>query len=363
MIVTAPAEYQNLLFRLCASSIARMSHAEPVPMTALRDAGLHAMLRSSARRLLEAEVFAREVRSAADLGTAGAGVPGEAAPSRGGGRKTPIRGGASIDWSNVGYDPRYRGIEPLQWQDELRYVVLAKAGDVFARQKLTVHYLPLLHSVARRYRNRGLATSELVNEGIFGLARAIQRFQPARHLRFGTYAKWWMRHAMEHALATQGRLVRLPVNVLRAQRKEARAQRDHDGESHVRPAERAVLEEVDAESVELGLTRREEETGTEIGVDEVTPESLVGEGQQSGLLASALSRLSTREREVLVRRFGLNAEEPRTLMETAAQLGLSHERVRQIQNGALLKLRALLTRGDTVTTPDPGGRESSKEAP
>src|SRR5439155_6021209 len=113
-------------------------------------------------------------------------------------------------------DPRYKRINRLSAHDELRLVALAQVGDTFSRQRLTVHYLPLLLSIARHYRYRGLSLSELVNEGVFGLVHAIGRFDPGRKLRFGTYAKWWVRDALDQAVATQGRLARLPSHVLRA---------------------------------------------------------------------------------------------------------------------------------------------------
>ncbi len=141
VIISAPPGYQDLLFRLCSQSISRMSQGMPAGAVELRDMGLRSLLRTSGRRSW----------------------------------------GASIVWSEVGYDPRYRGIERLGPQDEMRFVALSKAGDSFARQKLTLHYLPLLRSVALLYRGHGLSTSELVNEGTFGLSRAIDRFDFGRH--------------------------------------------------------------------------------------------------------------------------------------------------------------------------------------
>jgi RNA polymerase nonessential primary-like sigma factor len=341
LIISAPPGYQDLLFRLCSQSISRMSQGGPACAVELRDIGLRSMLRISARRLLEAPVFAREGSRVLELGAANATAASDL-PVR---RKREARSwGASIDWSEVGYDPRYRGIERLGQQDELRFVALSKAGDSFARQKLTLHYLPLLRSVALLYRGHGLSTSELVNEGTFGLSRAIDRFDVGRHLRFGTYAKWWIRDAIERALATQGRLVRLPVNVLRSRRKEALAQQREDNNTSMRvhAVEREATEESHGDGSDTGLVQREDDQDAELGVDEATPEMLVGEKQQRRLLSQALHRLSDREREVLIRRFGLNGNEPRTLTTTAEELKLSHERVRQIQNCALVKLRALL---------------------
>jgi RNA polymerase nonessential primary-like sigma factor len=337
MIHTATVEYQHLLSRLCALSIARIGLAEPVRSTVQRDAGLRAILRSSARRLFESQIFARDLTSDRTEGSSDDSI--STATQRVGRSRSDAS--TSIDWSNVGYDPRYRGIARLGRQDELRLIALAKAGDAFARQKLTVHYLPLLYSVARRYRGLGLGISELVNEGIFGLVRAIERFEVVRDLRFGTYAKWWMRDAMEHALATQSRLVRLPVNVLRAQRKEARAMQYEctDASVQIRPIEREVPEDMDAEGADTGHVQHSDDHDAEFGVDEATPETLVGNRQRCRLLAQALTLLSVREQEVLVRRFGLKGGEPRTLMTTARELNLSHERVRQIQNAAIQKLR------------------------
>jgi RNA polymerase nonessential primary-like sigma factor len=337
MILTATAESQHLLSRLCALSIARIGLVEPVRDMVERDAGLRAILRSSARRLFESQIFARDLTSDPTGGSCDDSVA-TATQRPGRSRSTAS---TSIDWSNVGYDPRYRGVARLGRQDELRLIALAKAGDAFARQKLTVHYLPLLYSVARRFRGLGLGISELVNEGIFGLVHAIERFEVARDLRFGTYAKWWMRDAMEHAIATQSRLVRLPVNVLRVQRKEARAMRYEctDASAQIRPTEREVPDDMDSEGADTGHVQHNDDHDADFGVDEATPETLVGNKQRWRVLAEALSLLSAREQEVLVRRFGLKGGEPRTLMTTARELNLSHERVRQVQNAALQKLR------------------------
>jgi len=235
MNLHAAVDYHSMLLRLCTQSVARLGDAPMLTAAAsLRDRALRLMLKSSVTRLLDTPLFTLGLTSTSDLtwqgvradkAAASMSAPAEVdedpeVDHENGELQAFVEDSAHTtqNWSEVGYEPRYRTIKRLSAQEELRFVVLAKVGDRFARQKLTVHYLPLLLAVARRYRHQGLSLSELVNEGTFGLVRAIERFDLARKLRFGTYAKWWMRDAIEQALANQGRLVRLPTHVMRALR-------------------------------------------------------------------------------------------------------------------------------------------------
>jgi len=346
-------DYHSMLLRLCTQSVARLDDAPVLTAAAsLRDRALRLMLKSSVTRLLDTPLFTLGLTNTTDL-TWRAGSGDEAVlPDNQALTNIPVENDEAAEWqplleesadhtttqnwSEVGYEPRYRTIKRLSAQEELRFVVLAKAGDRFARQKLTVHYLPLLLAVARRYRHQGLSLSELVNEGTFGLVRAIERFDLARKLRFGTYAKWWMRDAIEQALANQGRLVRLPTHVMRALRGRERLN-DPDG-----PGAAPESEEGEGETSGQRRSPFSDPDQGEIGIEETTPEVLFVEKQQQALLDRGLARLSERERQVLVCRFGLYGTESRTLMTLADELGVSHERIRQIQNNAMRKLKAFL---------------------
>jgi len=253
------------------------------------------------------------------------------------------------DWASVGYDPKYKNISRLSEQDELRFVVLAKVGDCFAMQKLILHHLPLLKMVARRYSEKGLGLSELVNEGMFGLVKAIGRFDCERKVRFGTYAKWWIRDAIEQALLRQSRLIRLPGQVVRLQNEKRRAEMQAETEvrsssSGVESDESGFIQTFDANFDPGAEAIWDEGSDGELeGIEEVTPETVLVEKQRIALLERGLAELSERERQVVIRRFGLGSDAPDTLEAVAQDLGVSYERVRQIQKAAMGKLKFFLT--------------------
>jgi RNA polymerase sigma factor (sigma-70 family) len=255
----------------------------------------------------------------------------------------PLDVGSAQDWSAVGYDPRYRNIRRLDAQEELRLIVLGRAGDHFARQKLMLHHLPLLKMIARRYAGKGLSLSELVNEGTFGLVRAIGSFDAQRQCRFGTYAKWWIRDAVEQALFKQGRLVRIPGHVMRAIARKRSPDANDDG-TVVYDTPSADDGAVPTEMADCFVDESawDDDRNDVAGVESDTPEAALGCKQRAGILRQALAGLSDRERHVVVRRFGLYTDTPDTLEAVAADLGLSCERVRQIQNKALAKLKSAL---------------------
>jgi RNA polymerase nonessential primary-like sigma factor len=253
-----------------------------------RKRALRLMLRSSAKRLLETQVFKGSPMLPSQL---------ESAARWSGGEREADSAGSS---------PTYCNFQRLEAQEELWLTALAKAGDRFAQQKLLIHHLPLLSIIGRRYR-RAMSLSELINEGTFGLMHAIERFDPKFRVRFGTYARWWIHDAMDRAVRQQGRLM------------------GTDREAH-RPYS--------------GPAGSEEQAFHE--VDEAGPEALANEMSRSRLLERALNQLSERERQVLAGRYGLDERPPRTLHEMASETGLSHERVRQIQNSALERLKGVL---------------------
>lgn len=359
----ANPERRSLLNLICSSCFGRLNikttRADKIDrQKALRDA-----LRSSVSRLLDAPRFSLALVSNRDLTWKGRNHKEseiEQAPVQDLSGDSPLEDAAAQDWSSVGYDPKYRTIRRLNEQEELRYVALAKVGDRFAQQKLVVHHLPLLKLVARRYANRGLALSELVNEGTFGLVRAIDRFDLGRDLRFGTYAKWWIRDAMEQALLKQSRIIRLPGHVVRSMREQHRAEEQEaealrmgmvdETEDAEASLPDAIVHEAELEPVrQTSLEHNADEAAWDDrcdskanGADETTPEMILDDKQRHEFLMRGMSELSERERLVLTRRFGLNNDEPDTLEDVAADLGVSYERVRQIQKTALTKLKSYL---------------------
>lgn len=243
----------------------------------------------------------------------------------------------------------------------------ARAGDFEARQQMIEHNLRLVVSIAKHYAGRGLPLSDLIEEGNLGLMHATAKFEPERGFRFSTYASWWIRQSIERAIMHQARLIRLPVHVvrelnqvLRARRAlEAAPARPTDGERTVRDEEvAAVLKRPVREIAQLlrlaeqpsSLDAPLERDAGESMLDGVADEQAVdpldrrlGHELQT-LLAEGLSSLNEREREVLSGRFGLADREPETLEHLAERLGLTRERIRQIQQESLLKLKRRLAR-------------------
>jgi RNA polymerase primary sigma factor len=195
------------------------------------------------------------------------------------------------------------------------------AGDAEAERRMIEANLRLVLAVARRYRNRGLPLPDLIAEGNLGLLRAVRKFRPDKGTRFSTYAIWWIRQAVVRALANQARVIRLPVHVqllLGRYRKE----RERLTQELGRPPS---LDEV-ARSLEIPAEQL-------AGLEEI---------RQPPLSLELLDDLPESERTVIRLRFGLSGEEPLTLEAVGQRLGLSLERVRQIEGAGLKKLRALL---------------------
>jgi RNA polymerase nonessential primary-like sigma factor len=242
----------------------------------------------------------------------------------------------------------------------------ARAGDFDARQCMIERNLRLVVSIAKRYVGRGLPMIDLIEEGNLGLMHAIGKFEPERGFRFSTYASWWIRQGVERALMNQARLVRLPVHVLRELaelRRTRRALESRTDGPHAITAEDIAAEwhrpvaEVAAllrlaqtpASLDVPMDRQAGDAGEsmleQVADDHaIDPEELLLSEEAQHLLVSGMAALTPREREVLCGRYGLHGREPQTLTDMAAQLQLTRERVRQVQQEALLKLRTALAR-------------------
>lgn len=247
-------------------------------------------------------------------------------------------------------------------EQELIVANQAKDGDFTARQAMIEHNLRLVVSIAKTYMNRGLPFPDLIEEGNLGLMHALDKFEPQRGFRFSTYATWWIRQSIEKALMSQVRTVRLPVHVIREINQVLRARRyleqalASEGRSpdidDIASLTGKTIEDVaDAMAMAEHTTSldapRDLDPGSSL-LDFISDKRSAGPDQEvekyqfEEKLRSWLKGLKDDQRTVIIRRYGLDNQEPATLEELSKEVGLSKERIRQIQQEALVKLKKYL---------------------
>ncbi|MEE9425113.1 MAG: RNA polymerase sigma factor RpoS [Methylococcales bacterium] len=247
----------------------------------------------------------------------------------------------------------------LSADEEKHYGRLALAGDQAARKVMIESNLRLVVKISRRYLNRGLPLLDLVEEGNMGLIRGVEKFDPERGFRFSTYATWWIRQTIERAIMNQTRTIRLPIHIVKEMNVYLKAQRqlaqilDHD------PTAEDIAEHLDkpVAKVEkmLKLNERVSSVDNAAGAssdkplleaianeDDLGPTEILQNDSMKANVAVWLQELADKQREVVCRRYGLLGYEIETLEQVAKELGVTRERVRQIQMDGLKKMRVAI---------------------
>ena len=286
-------------------------------------------------------------------GTDAAGKPRKG--SRHGGFSETELDATRLYLSEIGFTPLLTATE------EAEFARRARRGDADARKRMIESNLRLVVKIARRYMNQGLALLDLIEEGNLGLIRAVEKFDPDKGFRFSTYATWWIRQTIERALMNQARTVRLPIHVIkeinvymRAARKLAQTLDREPSTEDVAALLERPLENVKrmiglnerATSVDAPAGREAERPLLDTIPDEhnIDPSLLLQNDDAREHIDSWLQQLTEKQRAVVELRFGLHDREAATLEDVGAQLGVTRERVRQIQIEALKRLRRILKR-------------------